>query len=75
MDFALRGLLLPMTTWLLWLPKLGVLDVDPAKVVTKGRLQPGKMFVVDLEQGRIVSDDELKEEICNSSALWTMAKR
>lgn len=45
--------------------EVGVLDVDPAKVVTKGRLQPGKMFVVDLEQGRIISDDELKKEICN----------
>lgn len=44
--------------------EVGVLDVDPAKVVTKGRLQPGKMFVVDLEQGRIISDDELKKEIC-----------
>jgi len=44
--------------------EVGVLDVDPAKVITKGRLQPGKMFVVDLEQGRIISDDELKKEIC-----------
>ncbi|MBS1488894.1 MAG: glutamate synthase large subunit [Bacteroidetes bacterium] len=44
--------------------EVGVLDVDPAKVVTKGRLQPGKMFVVDLEQGRIISDDELKKNIC-----------
>jgi glutamate synthase (NADPH/NADH) large chain len=44
--------------------EVGVLDVDPAKVITKGRLQPGKMFVVDLEQGRIISDDELKEDIC-----------
>ncbi len=42
----------------------GVLDIDPAKVISKGRLQPGKMFVVDLEQGRIISDDELKKEIC-----------
>jgi len=42
----------------------GVLDVDAASVVSKGRLQPGKMFVVDLEQGRIVSDDELKKVIC-----------
>lgn len=45
--------------------EVGVLDVDPAKVITKGRLQPGKMFVVDLEQGRIISDDELKKTICN----------
>lgn len=44
--------------------EVGVLDVDPSKVVTKGRLQPGKMFVVDLEQGRIISDDELKRDIC-----------
>ena len=42
----------------------GVLDIDPAKVISKGRLQPGKMFVVDLEQGRIISDDELKSDIC-----------
>ncbi|WP_128545282.1 glutamate synthase large subunit [Larkinella soli] len=42
----------------------GVNDVDPAKVVRKGRLQPGRMFVVDLEQGRIISDEELKADIC-----------
>src|SRR5689334_1106144 len=42
----------------------GVLPVDPAIVVEKGRLQPGKMFVVDMEQGRIISDEELKAEIC-----------
>lgn len=42
----------------------GVLDVDPARIITKGRLQPGKMFVVDLEQGRVISDDELKQKIC-----------
>ncbi len=43
----------------------GVLDVDQSKVVSKGRLQPGKMFVVDMEQGRIIPDDELKAEICS----------
>jgi len=32
---------------------VGVLDIDQSKVISKGRLQPGKMFVVDLEQGRI----------------------
>lgn len=42
----------------------GVLDVDPAMVQSKGRLQPGKMFVVDLGKKRIVSDEELKREIC-----------
>lgn len=44
--------------------EVGVLDVDPSTVISKGRLQPGKMFVVDLEKGRIISDDELKQDIC-----------
>jgi glutamate synthase (NADPH/NADH) large chain len=43
----------------------GVLPVDPALIVEKGRLQPGKMFIVDMEKGKIVSDDELKKEICS----------
>ncbi|HTL08055.1 MAG TPA: glutamate synthase large subunit, partial [Chitinophagaceae bacterium] len=43
----------------------GVLPVDPSSVIEKGRLQPGKMFVVDMEQGRIISDDELKSTICS----------
>lgn len=42
----------------------GVLDLDPSTIVKKGRLQPGKMFVVDMEQGRIIPDEELKEKIC-----------
>lgn len=43
----------------------GVLPVDPSMIKEKGRLQPGKMFVVDMEQGRIISDDELKQTICS----------
>ncbi len=43
--------------------EVGVIDVDPAKVVAKGRLQPGKMFLIDTRQGRIVSDDEIKSEL------------
>ncbi len=43
----------------------GALPVDPAIVKEYGRLQPGKMFVVDMEQGRIISDDELKSTICS----------
>jgi glutamate synthase (NADPH) large chain len=42
----------------------GVLWIDPASIVKKGRLHPGKMFVVDMEQGRIISDEELKQSIC-----------
>lgn len=43
----------------------GVLPVDPKMIKEKGRLQPGKMFVVDMEQGRIISDDEIKRSICS----------
>ncbi len=43
----------------------GALPIDQSLIKEKGRLQPGKMFVVDLEQGRIISDDELKEKICS----------
>jgi glutamate synthase (NADPH/NADH) large chain len=42
----------------------GVLPVKPELIKEKGRLQPGRMFVVDLEQGRIISDEELKQTIC-----------
>ena len=41
----------------------GVLPVSPEEVRMKGRIQPGKMFLVDLEQGRIVSDPEIKESL------------
>ncbi len=40
--------------------EVGVVDVPPSKVVRKGRLQPGRMFLVDTDQGRIVDDDEIK---------------
>ena len=40
--------------------EVGVLPVDPARVVRKGRLQPGRVFLVDVEAGRVVEDDELK---------------
>lgn len=50
----------------------GALPLDPKMVKEKGRLQPGKMFVVDMEQGRIISDDELKQTICGQKpyAEW-----
>jgi glutamate synthase (NADPH/NADH) large chain len=41
----------------------GVLDLDPSTVVQKMRLQPGRMFLVDTAQGRIVSDEEIKSEL------------
>jgi glutamate synthase (NADPH/NADH) large chain len=42
----------------------GALPIDPAIIIEKGRLQPGKMFVVDMEAGKIISDTDLKENIC-----------
>ena len=42
----------------------GVVDIDPAKIVKKGRLEPGRMFLINLEEGRIVEDSEIKREIC-----------
>ncbi|MFJ6795820.1 glutamate synthase large subunit [Streptomyces sp. NPDC091268] len=52
--------------------EVGVLDIDPAKVVRKGRLQPGKMFLVDTAQKRIIEDDEIKAELAAAApyAEW-----
>ncbi|MCW8865640.1 MAG: glutamate synthase large subunit [Colwellia sp.] len=44
----------------------GTLCVDQATVVEKGRLQPGKIFIADLEQGRIISDDEVKQQVSSA---------
>ena len=43
----------------------GVLNIDPKNIKAHGRLQPGKMFIVDLEKGIIISDEALKKDICN----------
>jgi glutamate synthase (NADPH) large chain len=43
--------------------EVGVLDIAPDKVVRKGRLQPGRMFLVDTAQHRIIEDDEIKAEL------------
>ncbi len=43
--------------------EVGVLDIPPERVLHKGRLQPGRMFLVDIEQGRIIADDEIKYQI------------
>jgi len=45
--------------------EVGVLEVPEEKVVYKGRLSPGKMLLVDLEAGRIVSDEEIKQQIAS----------
>ncbi|MGA3352175.1 MAG: glutamate synthase large subunit [Acidimicrobiales bacterium] len=43
--------------------EVGVLDIDPASVIKKGRLQPGRMFLVDTSAGRIVEDEEIKSSL------------
>jgi len=46
--------------------EIGVLDIAPEKVVRKGRLRPGRMFLVDTEAGRLIEDDEIKAELAAS---------
>jgi len=47
--------------------EVGVLPVDPETVITKGRLQPGKMFLIDFEKGEMIPDEEIKQDICGSN--------
>ena len=47
--------------------EVGVLDIPADQVARKGRLQPGKMFLVDIEQGRIIEDDEIKDSLAQSA--------
>jgi glutamate synthase (NADPH/NADH) large chain len=46
--------------------EIGVLDIAPEKIVRKGRLRPGRMFLVDTEAGRLIDDDEIKSELAAS---------
>ncbi len=47
--------------------EVGVLDFPAEKIVRKGRLQPGKMFLVDIESGRIIEDDEIKDSLADAA--------
>jgi len=47
--------------------EMGVLDIDESRIVKKWRLQPGKMFLIDLEQGRIIDDGDIKAELANAN--------
>ncbi|MFP5406365.1 MAG: glutamate synthase central domain-containing protein, partial [Gammaproteobacteria bacterium] len=57
--------------------EMGVLPIPEEKIVEKWRLQPGKMLLIDLEEGRIVSDDEIKQQLANSKPYreWIQAIR
>ncbi|MFV0317317.1 MAG: glutamate synthase large subunit, partial [Microthrixaceae bacterium] len=43
--------------------EVGTLPIEPARVIQKGRLQPGRMFLIDTSQGRIIDDEEIKSEL------------
>lgn len=51
--------------------EVGVLQVDPGNVKLKGRLQPGRMFLLDFEKGRLIPDEEVKAEICSKRPYGT----
>lgn len=55
--------------------EVGVIDVDTSRVLTKGRLQPGRMLLVDTKEGRIVDDRELKSNVASRFDFksWTLA--
>jgi hypothetical protein len=55
--------------------EVGVLDIPASEIKLKGRLQPGRMFLVDTEQGRIVDDEELKAQFAAEYLLRAMARR
>jgi glutamate synthase (ferredoxin) len=52
--------------------EVGVLDIPPERILHKGRLQPGRMFLVDTSEGRIIGDDEIKEKIAGAApyGVW-----
>src|SRR6266436_4776262 len=52
--------------------EVGVLDFPPERILRKGRLQPGRMLLIDTEQGRIIEDEELKHELASEHpyGLW-----
>ncbi len=53
----------------------GVLPIPDSKIVKKWRLQPGKMFMIDLEQGRIIDDRELKESLASAKPYQEWIRR
>ena len=53
----------------------GVLDIAESKIVKKWRLQPGKMFLVDIEKGKIIEDDQLKRELATAKPYRNWVKQ
>ena len=52
--------------------EVGVLDIPEENILSKGRLQPGRIFLVDTAQGRIIADDEIKNALASGKpyAQW-----
>lgn len=57
--------------------EVGVVPVDPARVIEKGRLQPGRIFLIDFEKGRMIPDEELKSDLAahRPYATWLEEQR
>ncbi len=55
--------------------EVGVLDIPERKIVKKWRLQPGKMLLVDMEQGRIIDDDEMKQSLATAKPYRAWIER
>ena len=53
----------------------GVLEIEPKNIAAHGRLEPGKMFLVDMEQGRIVNDEEIKASVASRNPYETWLKK
>ena len=55
--------------------EVGVLDIEPARVIRRGRLQPGRIFLADTAAGRIVEDEEVKAELAARAPVRGLAAR
>mgnify|MGYP003874241431 CR=1 FL=1 len=51
----------------MWFRRIARTDIPAENIERKGRLQPGKMFLVDIEAGRIIEDDEIKDDLANAA--------
>ena len=54
--------------------EVGVLDIPPERILKKGRLQPGRMFLVDTSEGRIIGDEEIKQQIATAAPYGAWLK-
>ncbi|WP_081759342.1 glutamate synthase large subunit [Thioalkalivibrio sp. HK1] len=55
--------------------EVGVVDIDPARVIEKGRLQPGRMFLIDFKAGRMIPDHEIKSEVAQRHPFGAWLER